>query len=58
MKNFYFEENGNYNIRKNIDAENKKEAIERYEDWLHDEFYDGYIDLEYNSRVIYEELEE
>lgn len=57
MKNFYFEESGNYKITKNIDAENEEEAIERYEDWLHDEFYPGYINLEFNNRLIYEDIE-
>lgn len=52
MTNYYFEESGNYKIRKNIEADSKEEAIQRYEEWLDNEFYSGYIDLESNDREV------
>lgn len=52
MTNYYFEESGNYKIRKNIKADSKEEAIQRYEEWLDDEFYSGHIDLESNDREV------
>lgn len=52
MTNYYFEESGNYKITKDIEADNQKEAIERYEEWLDEEFYTGYINLEANDREV------
>lgn len=46
MKVYYFEESGYYKIRKDIIAENKEKAIQKYEEWLDDEFYKRHIDLE------------
>lgn len=57
MTNYYFEESGYYKIRKNIEAENKEEAIQRYEEWVDDEFYTGYIDLESEDRDITETID-
>lgn len=54
MTNYYFEESGYYKITKNIEADNKEEATKRYEEWLDDEFYSGYIDLESNDREVTE----
>ena len=54
MTNYYFEESGYYKIIKNMEANNKEEAIERYEEWLDEEFYSGYIDLESNDRKVTE----
>lgn len=54
MKNYYFEESGHYKIRKYIDADNKEGAIEDYEDWLNEEFYSGYIELESKDREVTE----
>lgn len=54
MKNYLIEESGHYKIRKYIDAYNKEGAIEDYEDWLNEEFYSGYIDLESNDRQVTE----
>lgn len=52
MTNYYFEESGYYKIRKNIEAKNIEEAIKEYEEWVDDEFYTGYIDLESEDRDI------
>lgn len=57
MKNYYFEESGYYKIRKNIEAESKEEAIQKYEEWVDDEFYTGYIDLESEDRDITETID-
>ena len=46
MKNYYFEESGYYKIRKNIEAENKEKAIQKYEKWIDSEFYIKCVDLE------------
>lgn len=54
MTNYYFEESGYYKITKNIEADSKERAIKDYEDWLDDEFYSGYIDLESNDREVTE----
>lgn len=54
MKNYYIEESGQYKIRKHIDAYNKEGAIEDYEDWLNEEFYSGYIELESKDREVTE----
>lgn len=54
MTNYYIEESGYYKITKDIEADNKEEAIVRYEEWLDNEFYSGYIDLESNDREVTE----
>lgn len=52
MKVYYFEESGYCKIRKDIIAENKEEAIQKYEEWLDDEFYKKHIVLELGYREI------
>lgn len=54
MTNYYIEESGYYKITKNIEANSEEEAIQRYEEWLDDEFYSGYIDLESSDREVFE----
>lgn len=54
MKNYYIVENGYYKISKKIEAKNKEEAIKKYKEWLDDEFYSEYINLESNDTEVIE----
>lgn len=49
---FYIEESGNYKITKYVVGRTREEAIEEFEDWKHEEFWEGYITLESQDRSI------